>query len=134
MRNEFILYQQALKLKELGFNEPCIILGDQYLYRNSKFCRANDGAITVFKSFDDELVIAPTFSQAFKWFRNKHGYLYHITYFDPYKAQTPGNADYQGFVLFPHAGIHKLPKMSYDTYEEVELACFDKLIEIIKTK
>ena len=60
--------------------------------------------------------------------------LYHITYFDPYKAQTPGNADYQGFVLFPHAGIHKLPKMSYDTYEEAELACLIKLIEITKTK
>ena len=115
MENEFIPYEQALALKELGFDEPSI---SGYSYPNS----------------DKLLSQAILYQQAFRWFREKHGYLYHITYFDPYKAQTPGNADYQGFVLFPHAGIHKLPKMSYDTYEEAELACLIKLIEITKTK
>ena len=134
MENEFIPYEQALALKELGFDEPCLGWYLPEIVDKGNVASVILGSyITKWNKFGDRLSV-PTFSQAFRWFRNKYGYLHHITYFDPYKAQTPGNADYQGYVLFPHAGIHKLPKMSYDTYEEAELACFIKLIEIIKTK
>jgi hypothetical protein len=110
MENEFVTYELAVKLKELGFNEPCMASRDM---------GNNHGLIQV-----------PTWQSAFRWFREKYGYLHHITYFDPVKAQIPGEADYQGLVLFPHQDVHKLAKISYDTYEEAELACLEKLIEI----
>jgi hypothetical protein len=126
MNKEFIPYEQALALKKLGFDEPC------FAYYNID-PQLKTPAFNIVKPFEHEWCLpAPLYQQAFRWFRNKYGYLHHITYFDPYKAQTPGNADYQGFVLFPHGEIHKLPEMSYDTYEEAELACLKKLIEIVK--
>jgi len=131
MKNEFIPYKQALALKELGFDEECLAI-HSFVDGELNFMYVN-----TFHSNDDvneKSAAAPLYQQAFRWFRNKYGYLHHMTYFDPYKAQTPGNADYQGFVLFPHGEIHKLPEMSYDTYEEAELACLIKLIEIVKTK
>lgn len=141
MQNEFIPYEQALELKELGFNEHCFahycngdLITKTAILKSSTMLYYQQNNINPNNQYKHQNCTAPLYQQAFRWFRNKHGYLYHITYFDPYKAQTPGNADYQGFVLFPHAGIHKLPKMSYDTYGEAELACLNKLIEIIKNK
>ena len=114
MNKEFITYNQALALKELGFDEPCMSSRDM-----------NNG---------EGLIQLPLYQQAFRWFREKYGYLHHITYFDPVKAQIPGKADYQGLVLFPHQDVYKLAKISYDTYEEAELACLEKLIEIAELK
>jgi hypothetical protein len=135
MEKEFVSYDLALRLKELGFDEVCIAI---YSNANPK-----TGLYTLKKyrlklikqaSQKDKGVKAPLYQQAFKWFREKYGYLHHITYFDPVKAQIPGEADYQGFVLFPHQDVYKLAKISYDTYEEAELACLEKLIEIVESK
>jgi hypothetical protein len=134
MEKEFVPYKQALALKELGFDESCIAI---YSNANPKtgYYTLKKYRLKLIKqaSQKDKGVKAPLYQQAFRWFREKYGYLHHITYFDPVKAQIPGEADYQGFVLFPHQDIHKLPKSSYDTYEEVELACLEKLIEIAES-
>ena len=128
MEKEFVPYELALKMKQLGYkkegvDEDCFAFYDEEEYLFT--VREQD-------DIDEEWLIAPTFSQAFRWFREKYGYLHHITYFDPVKAQIPGEADYQGLVLFPHQDVHKLAKISYDTYEEAELACLKKLIEIVE--
>ena len=98
MNKEFIPYEQALELKELGFDEECFTYND-----NSKIFRA--GVL---------------YQQAFKWFREKYGLVHCI-----------GNPD-----LYPikgenfHIGIGVNPIV----FEEVELACLKKLIEIAKNK
>lgn len=136
MEQEFVSYDQALRLKALGFDEPCVdILGDQYLYRNSNFCRANDGAITMFKSFDDELVTAPTYSQCFRWFREKYRLMscitpcsdgeYIFTLYDLNKCNL--EVFVEDIELFESED-------SYDICEEAELACLEKLIEIVESK
>jgi len=61
LEKEFIPYEQALALKELGFDEPC--LGYYIELRNPQ-----EGILTIEKcenNFDG--LLAPTFSQAFRW-------------------------------------------------------------------
>jgi hypothetical protein len=124
MEKEFVPYEQTSSLIALGFNEPVIAHRQDGL----DICLLKQPEVLL---TDLSMIL---FQQAFRWFREKYGYLHHITYFDPFKAQIPGEADYQGLVLFPHQEVHKLAKVSYDTYEEVELECLKKLIEIVESK
>jgi hypothetical protein len=113
MNKEFIPYEQALELKELGFDIPSV---SGYSYPDS----------------DNLLTQAILYQQAFRWFREKHG-LYssiifkksypdnHVTGLEWYIIICGGDG-----VLFDTDGTY--------TYEEAELACLKKLIEIIKIK
>jgi len=64
---------------------------------------------------------APTFSQAFRWFREK----YKIPHIIRHHA---GLYEY----LFDYGFNHYYG--DYESYEEAELACLKKLIEIVKNK
>jgi hypothetical protein len=117
MNKEFISYEQALELKQLGFNEPCF----------GWYILEDDGAVPMLvpekcPKQDIGLCLAPTFSQAFRWVREK----YKIRFFIQY-----GMSDLGEFfkVIFPNEGQRTT---SYDSYEEAELACLNKLIEIVK--
>jgi hypothetical protein len=130
LNKEFIPYELALELRELGFDEPCLayydndgdFLGDisvnediGNLYRNSFLVMYND-----FKYAD---VASPLFSQAFRWFREK-GFLIDFSSHDK---------DIHEFYIrwSPNKSILS---DTYATYEETELACLNKLIEIVKQK
>jgi hypothetical protein len=67
MENEFIPYTEALALKALGFDEPCFnfYMGGFKELGKIKYVNPNNVAETN--------VLAPTFSQAFRWFREKYG-------------------------------------------------------------
>ena len=127
MEKEFIPYEQALALKELGFNEHCF----GYFYTEDKFFE------TKIKNseLDEECSIsAPTFSQAFRWFREKYGLVVtnpptemsNLIYFKAtiykYKPIRLGNT------------VDVLYNKTFKTYEEAELECLKRLIEIIKSK
>jgi hypothetical protein len=128
MQKEFIPYNEALALKKLGFDEPC------FAFYNGKFIN--------FKIWDDngktypqinpnmdigKCVSAPTYSEAFKYFRENHNmsgeiginvmeddeYCYEI---GDIKTRTTVNED------------------SYKTHEKAELECLKKLIEIVSKK
>jgi hypothetical protein len=66
---------------------------------------------------------APTFSQAFRFFREKYGY-----YISVFRTHD-GNWGTDLWLL----GVHK-PKATVfgETYEETELECLKKLIQILK--
>ena len=71
MEKEFVSYEMALALKELGFNEPCFT----YYYNDSGKLRTNisidiDNGWTYFPN-KKSITLAPTFSQAFRFFRGK---------------------------------------------------------------
>ena len=117
MKKEFIPYEQALALKELGFDEPCL----------SSFNENKN----LFKVWENDIVngkticSAPLYQQAFRWFREKYnicGYIIETT--NKYN-KLDGKFQY---------GISNFYYDVYDTYEEAELACLNKLIELIKTK
>jgi hypothetical protein len=126
---DFIPYKQSLELKELGFDEPCI--GN---YFHTKELKIYGGDVLRIKNSDMGTVTAPTFSQAFRWFREK--YSTHV--------EIHENTDWEednecwSFVIFKYKlgdndGMIS-STVDYNTYEEAELECLIKLIEIVKTK
>jgi hypothetical protein len=123
MEKEFIPYEQALELKELGFDEPC--LGFYGEFSNNK----------VAYGLADGINRAPTFSQAFRWLRENYGlrgfigfrpnvkqFDYHI-----YDMSLSGKEYTKQRTM---EEFNKDPKVG--TYEEAELGCINKLIEIVK--
>jgi len=118
MEKEFIPYQQALALKELGFDEPCLgyyASKDFYL-----FIRKVDPNIP------NGFVLAPLYRQCWRWFREKYGVLHDIDF---------GLGWGYGFI--PIGTELKLPTTfteGFNTYEKAELECLKKLIEIVKNK
>jgi hypothetical protein len=73
MNNEFLPYQESLELKELGFKQKCAA---QYLDVDDlelKWEKYRNMSIN-----ENNLIQAPTFSQAFKWFREKYDFTFSI--------------------------------------------------------
>jgi hypothetical protein len=145
MEKEFVPYEQALELKELGFDEPCF-----GYYVNNELRGINlsieelGGKEPYYQRFDFHtisnhdidnpnkiVVTAPLYQQAFRWFREKH---------DLY-SQTPSTCVEENDRIFYNNPIYdELDNIVFDsmeqytTYEEAEIACLKKLIEIVKNK
>lgn len=115
MEKEFVPYNLALILKELGFCDPCFGFYDTdgYLYiqyaRNGNIFKRNNGCLS------------PTFSQIFRWFRVKYKLLSFVDIDDSYRI-------YCNDIKFDLDIDSKI----FKTYEEAELECLKKLIEIAK--
>jgi hypothetical protein len=112
MKQEFIPYEQALALKELGFDEPCVAI----FGRNNEL-NVDDGFYKQ-ENYHKDTVLAPLYQQAFRWFREKYRKVDYPE-FDYDEQKWHCHSDYKGYVLF-------------NTYEEAELECLKKLIEIVK--
>ena len=127
MNREFIPYEQALALKELGFDEPCF-----GYYLASTLFISND---IVYNSTNIPVIKAPLYQQAFRWFREKHGICSWIErlYTEYSVAYYKTNEEYKKDAS---SKMHNLiiSLKEYSTYEEAELACLKKLIEIVKVK
>lgn len=119
MTNEFVPYEQALALKELGFDEPCLAwatleyhnvihIGNRY-----KTHRETDLPTKPFG--------VPTYSQAFRWFREKYGFFHYVT--------THDSTDFEWYIYDKYQNDWE-DDIVQNTYEEAELACLKKLIEI----
>jgi hypothetical protein len=127
MENEFVPYQQSLELKELGFDEPCfgyyhICNTDELkeIYECDYFFHEKSG------NFNSNCLLlkAPLYQQAFRWFREKYKLRFII------QSSMSDLGEYFK-LIFPDGECRC---MSYPTYEEAELACLKKLIEIVKQK
>ena len=124
MKEHFLSYEQALAVKELGFDKPCF-----GYYSNSKehMCEiwyemSNKGQDYI--PVGD--VLAPLKQQVFKWFRDKHGIKPQITTtYDEWDFYIP-TSKYNEIQIRQGSDIW--------TYEQAEDACIDKLIELIKNK
>jgi len=69
MKNEFVPYEEALTMKELGFDEKCFGFYNPTI---TKDVIINNDSYGGFGLTQDHIVVAPTFSQAFRWFREKY--------------------------------------------------------------
>ena len=135
IEKEFVPYEEALALKQLGFDEPCFAFYDESLYfpnnenQYGTFCN---------QKLDVTSCSAPLYQQAFKWFREKYDFHYSI---DRKRSQHDFEWGYN-WSLYNYTGICSEYLTShpdapagewvYETYEEAELACLKKLIEIVK--
>jgi hypothetical protein len=119
MNKEFVTYEQALALKKLGFDEPCF----GYFNTDEELVYGID--IKTIKYVlkyhkKDESVLAPTYQQAFSFFREKHN--------------LSGWISHSGWYHIISKSIEINEKILSEKYEEAENTCLDKLIEIIKNK
>lgn len=126
IEKEFIPYEQALELKELGFDEPCFGCYD-YEKELVLFQELEDKTFWRNKNIPECEVASPLFQQAFDWFL-KRGYFADIkpdlimTSFWSYKV-VDINAKYN------HENLHCY-KFVY--YSDARLECLKKLIELRK--
>lgn len=133
MEKEFVSYTQALSLKELGFDEPCLKMGMSDIdIINTE--RTDEGDYPKNSHLFSGWVAIPTYSSAFRWFREKHGL--HISI-------DAGVLGYYGHLkINPIGTLSSQTKQEwintenypFKTYEEAESLCLDKLIEIVKKK
>lgn len=128
IRNEFVTYELALRMKVIGFdNFPCLAIYynvpvmDDYEY----FDFTNHFSYTHYetqyyanKGFKDA-VLAPTWQSAFAWFRGKYNIHIRIEKYD----ETKWWANWGSWT-----------SEVYGSYEEAELACLEKLCEIVENK
>jgi hypothetical protein len=119
MEKQFIPYEQALALKELGFDEACFGL---YAPPCKTVFLHHYGLLDA-----KEQHLAPLYQQAFRWFREKHQIDSHI------KKDENDDACY-GYEAIIECEDDFVDVGTFNTYEEAELACLNKLIEIVKTK
>ena len=146
MTKEFVPYDRALKLRQLGFDEKGFIFiywmnsrdyitKERYLPTiwsesgsSSRNIKYDWDVKTFMDDFKDVLFIElqiPTFSQAFRWFREKYDLFTHIE-----RGENPKNF----YPIIDNVSHKYNPKLWFDTYEETELACLEKLIEIVESK
>ena len=121
MKTEFIPYEQAVELKELGFDEPCLAW-----HNSGRLFIDSYNAINSKMDFDYCCAL-PLYQQAFRWFREKHGLVGIIKF---------GTNDFT-YNVYNEDGMGLLTKESLNfngNYEEAELECLKKLIEISKNK
>jgi len=136
MNKEFIPYEQALELKELGFDKPCF---GCYFHNNKDAVEYNPDGIPLNHNNRKSRISAPLYQQAFRWFREKYDFHFSI---DRERSQRDFEWGYN-WSLYNFTGICSEYLTShpnapagewvYETYEEAELACLKKLIEIIKS-
>ncbi len=111
IEKEFVTYEQALALKELGFDE------ERFAYYYNK--ELSFGARVAY----GEVIECPLKQQVFRWFREKyeiHGFIIHYSRV-MFRWCIDSGDDFE-------------ESIKLDTYEEAENACIDKLIEIAKQK
>ena len=112
MEKEFVSYEIALELKQLGFDDPCI---GKFYYNQLEI-----GGIWTnndFKEDPDIFISAPLYQQAFRWFREKYGVYARPDKFDVDKWWVDWG-DWNSSI--------------YGTYEEAEHEWLLKMIEIAK--
>jgi hypothetical protein len=163
MNKDFTLYPEAFELKQLGFDEPCTT----YIYTGDTGNNVNVPCAVLpskAENFNEDglCVSTPTYSQAFRWFREKYdlhvqirkeNYFqqrkYEYYHFDISKGEENDITNQEDLLdeIFNECsqdipGNHLNDEMysklifekefAFKTYEEIELACLRKLIEIVK--
>ena len=111
---DFTLYPEALELKQLGFDEPCFGV---YYNPTQELSLESEYAQSRFYQTP-----APTYSQAFRWFRD-NGRVAEI-----FSQLLPSNKYKWGFKIQGIEGVTD----GFFTYEEAELACLREMIKLVK--
>lgn len=112
MKDQFVPYKLAVKLKELGFNEVCLAFYDAS--KAFTYSPNNNKIYTV-------KILAPLWQQAFDFFREKHG----IHSYIERKGKFNWNFELTHLKRVLSGGIY-----DFKTYEEARQNCLEKLIEL----
>lgn len=140
LQKEFVTYNQALRLKALGFNEPCLLnvwwLNDKCTITKKLFeplisINGNDidfeyslpkkHPLEKWGAIDIDI---PTFSVAFRWFREKHNLFHSVDRI--FKDEF-------GYTITP-GDNEPINCFNFNDWDSAESNCLDKLIEIVEPK
>ena len=114
MNKEFVSYEQAVALKELGFDERCLGWYSSF-----------DKLLEIGNERHSFYTLAPLKQQVFRWFREKYD-LTGLIHIGSQKFSYSVNKD--GHRITPLKDY-----LNYNgIYEKAENACIDKLIELAK--
>ena len=150
MKNQFTPYEEALELKELGFDEECLAFyhQDERLEVDSLGIKRNH--------YRGKLgVLAPLYQQSFKFLRGMiitrisdessylegrftllpliyfNGYEIHVT---PESTSFTSNINNNLIPLYEFPSKRKIYKETTMNYDDAQLACLKKMIQIVKNK
>lgn len=120
MEREFVPYEMALRLKQLGFDMPCFGYFDcerdfQFVQNKSKYL--------------DCEIPRPTFSQACRWFREKYT---HIKFSFGQSYWKEEYTDFFDLTIRNKEINRTIGVGGFTSYEEAELSCLERLIEIVE--
>ena len=126
MIKEFVNYEIALALKELGFDEPCFT----YYYNITGKLRTNlsidiNNDMNYMLNKKLGITLAPTFYQSLRFFREKYrleGTIYRLNF---KWASQVFNIETSTYCFVPELFI---------TYEEAEVDSLKKMIKMYKNK
>ena len=137
MEKEFISYEQALALKELGFDDKCFGAYDKKyklaISTSDYWDKSSLYSLNDYFGKNTYRCLAPLYQQAFRWFREKYNLFCEIQIdrttepkfcFDIFQYEHFGN----------YEKIEVKEWYLYRTQEEVELECLKELIRIVKQK
>ena len=136
MNKEFVPYTEALALKQLGFDEPCFGYWSNWGTQEPFLltCELGTEKESCYIRRKNYLCKGPTYSKTFRWFREKHQIVCVIDFYND--GDLWEDTMYTVAISeFEHFKSHdSFVQFEYKTYEEAELACLRKLIEIVKNK
>ena len=135
MHKEFVPYAESLALKELGFDEPCY--GRFYYKDVYPMLRPNSYEKELFYESGqfvrqtEETILSPTYSQAFRFFREFRDYDDWCieSWIQPYLSDKPRQHE-----AFYWRRGQKVSVGVFSTHDEAQLNLLRKLIELVKTK
>lgn len=126
MEKRFIPYEQALALRDLGFDEPCFGISNssEKIHITYEFdCKFNNKLANQNSDFKnsayEDYIAIPTYQETFDFFREKH---------DLDIIERPHIGKTKKYVCDP---INRRLEAK-DTFIEARLECLKKLIEIVK--
>jgi hypothetical protein len=140
IEKEFIPYEEALALKELGFDKPCFMFYEQgtsnkYLQKGidddywGDYSEPRDWNSIPNKPWKPfcQCISVPLYQQAFRWFRENYNII----------GLVEGGYD-NGKNIFTYIiwnGFRdNIFDNYYSTYEEAELECLRKLIKLVQVE
>ena len=122
LADNFPPYAESVEIKALGFNEEQTTCFGNFI--NEKLCLGffHPSHCT------EDTILAPTYSQAFDFFREKYGYDVSI------KKCTPSEYKFEIEQLFAKGDNDYFIDFAFKSHKEAELKCLNKLIEIVVKK
>jgi hypothetical protein len=136
MTKEFVPYELASRMKKIGFDEECIayyqksaVIGNDNILPISFTNMASDFNDYEYSKLGVPFYSAPTWQQAFRWFREKYKIHHRVDIQD----LSENLYDYE--ILEVLDGFNDTyTGSSFKSYEEAQTACLANLIEIVEQK
>lgn len=127
----FVRHREAMLLRELGFNEPCMAH-----YDVSYSVKAPQQFLHPYPLPEqgEHLLLAPTNEQAFQWLRKRTDGMRMLAVISPID-----DWDYWTYKILAEdfmSPFYEIPQpvdIQYNTYEDAQLACLSHMLSILKT-